>query len=175
MPPGCQAPAAASELGSKQGGYAPTRNLLRCLSVLQQEETPNGKANGSVGLQPHRRRKCRLVAERFMKSEMGLVINIVLGIIEPRRQLANGLPRHFASGGWIGYLIAGFIGFCTLSRCPPSAARFSDLNWRSCYEPFGHDAALAHESPPAGFLYVRIRVEPPVHHRSRPRHCLPDP
>ena len=52
LPPRCQAPAAASELGSKQGGYAPTRNLLRCLSVLQQEEDAKWKSNRSVGLQP---------------------------------------------------------------------------------------------------------------------------
>ena len=35
------------------------------------------------------------LAEQFMKSDMGLLMNIVLG-------------------GWIGYLILGFIGACLL-------------------------------------------------------------
>jgi hypothetical protein len=46
-----------------------------------------------------------------MKSEMGLVMNIVLGIIERCRQLAVGLPRHHARR-LDRVSIAGFIGAC---------------------------------------------------------------
>jgi uncharacterized membrane protein YeaQ/YmgE (transglycosylase-associated protein family) len=48
------------------------------------------------------------LAEQFMKSQMGLLMNIVLGIIGA----AGFLGISF--GGWIGYLIAGFIGACIL-------------------------------------------------------------
>jgi uncharacterized membrane protein YeaQ/YmgE (transglycosylase-associated protein family) len=54
------------------------------------------------------------LAERFMKSQMGLLMNIVLGIIGAAvaSWLFSYLGIHFA--GWIGYLIAGFIGACIL-------------------------------------------------------------
>ena len=50
------------------------------------------------------------LAEQFMKSDMGLLMNIVLGIVGAAIGSAIltffwGQPR-----GWIGYLIAGFIG-----------------------------------------------------------------
>ena len=50
------------------------------------------------------------LAEQFMKSEMGLVMNIVLGIIGAA--VASAILSFFGIhlGGWIGYLIAGFIG-----------------------------------------------------------------
>jgi len=50
------------------------------------------------------------LAEQFMKSEMGLVMNIVLGIIGAA--VASAILNFFGInlGGWIGYLIAGFIG-----------------------------------------------------------------
>ena len=50
------------------------------------------------------------LAEQFMKSQMGLVMNIVLGIIGAA--VASWLFGFFgiSLGGWIGYLIAGFIG-----------------------------------------------------------------
>ena len=50
----------------------------------------------------------------FMKSEMGLVMNIVLGIIGAA--VASWLLGFLGItlGGWIGYLIAGFIGACIL-------------------------------------------------------------
>ena len=51
------------------------------------------------------------LAEQFMKSEMGLVMNIVLGIIGAA--VASWLMGFFGislGGGWIGYLIAGFVG-----------------------------------------------------------------
>src|SRR6516162_9284888 len=50
------------------------------------------------------------LAEQFMKSEMGLVMNIVLGIVGAA--VASAILSFFGVhlGGWIGYLIAGFIG-----------------------------------------------------------------
>ena len=54
------------------------------------------------------------LAEQFMKSNMGLVMNIVLGIVGAI--LANFLLGLLgvSMGGWIGYLIAGFVGACIL-------------------------------------------------------------
>ena len=49
------------------------------------------------------------LAEQFMKSQMGLVMNIVLGIIGAA--VASWLFNlvGVSLGGWLGYLIAGFI------------------------------------------------------------------
>ena len=54
------------------------------------------------------------LAEQFMKSNMGMIMNIVLGIVGA--VVANALLGFFGIvlGGWIGYLIAGFIGACLL-------------------------------------------------------------
>src|ERR1041384_6604674 len=54
------------------------------------------------------------LAEQFMKSDMGLLMNIVLGIVGAAG--ASAIFRFFgiAFGGWLGYLIAGFIGACLL-------------------------------------------------------------
>jgi uncharacterized membrane protein YeaQ/YmgE (transglycosylase-associated protein family) len=54
------------------------------------------------------------LAEQFMHSEMGLFMNILLGIVGAAiaSWLFSLLGVHFA--GWIGYLIAGFIGACIL-------------------------------------------------------------
>jgi uncharacterized membrane protein YeaQ/YmgE (transglycosylase-associated protein family) len=54
------------------------------------------------------------LAEQFMKSQMGLVMNIVLGIIGAA--VASWLLGFLgiSLGGWIGYLISGFIGACIL-------------------------------------------------------------
>ena len=54
------------------------------------------------------------LAEMFMKSGTGILTNIVLGIVGAA--LANFLLGIFgvALGGWLGYLIAGFIGACIL-------------------------------------------------------------
>ena len=54
------------------------------------------------------------LAEQFMKSDMGLVMNIVLGIIGAA--VASAIFSFFGInlGGWIGYLIAGFVGACLL-------------------------------------------------------------
>jgi uncharacterized membrane protein YeaQ/YmgE (transglycosylase-associated protein family) len=54
------------------------------------------------------------LAEQFMKSQMGLVMNIVIGIIGAAvASWLFGLPGIMFAG-WIGYLIAGFIGACVL-------------------------------------------------------------
>jgi uncharacterized membrane protein YeaQ/YmgE (transglycosylase-associated protein family) len=54
------------------------------------------------------------LAEQFMKSNMGLLMNIVLGIVGAA--IASAILSFFgiALGGWVGYLIAGFIGACLL-------------------------------------------------------------
>jgi uncharacterized membrane protein YeaQ/YmgE (transglycosylase-associated protein family) len=54
------------------------------------------------------------LAEKFMKSRMGLLMNILLGVIGAAVAdwLFSFLGVTFA--GWIGYLIAGFIGACIL-------------------------------------------------------------
>ena len=54
------------------------------------------------------------LAEQFMKSDMGLLMNIVLGIVGAA--IASAILSIFgiALGGWIGYLILGFIGACLL-------------------------------------------------------------
>ena len=51
------------------------------------------------------------LAEQFMKSDMGLLMNIVLGIVGAA--VASWLFSLFGFSfgpGWVGYLIAGFIG-----------------------------------------------------------------
>ena len=54
------------------------------------------------------------LAEQFMKSDMGMLMNIVLGIVGAA--IASAILSVFGInvGGWIGYLIAGFIGACLL-------------------------------------------------------------
>jgi uncharacterized membrane protein YeaQ/YmgE (transglycosylase-associated protein family) len=54
------------------------------------------------------------LAEQFMKSDMGLLMNIVLGIVGAA--IASAIFSFFGIvlGGWIGYLIAGFVGACLL-------------------------------------------------------------
>jgi uncharacterized membrane protein YeaQ/YmgE (transglycosylase-associated protein family) len=54
------------------------------------------------------------LAEQFMKSDMGLLMNIVLGIVGAA--IASAILSGFgiALGGWWGYLISGFIGACLL-------------------------------------------------------------
>ena len=51
------------------------------------------------------------LAEQFMKSEMGLLMNIILGIVGAA--LASwlfGLLGLTFGPGWVSYLVAGFIG-----------------------------------------------------------------
>ena len=54
------------------------------------------------------------LAEQFMKSNMGMLMNILLGIVGAAvaSALFSAVGVHF--GGWLGYLIAGFIGACIL-------------------------------------------------------------
>ena len=54
------------------------------------------------------------LAELFMKSDTGLLMNIVLGIVGAA--IASAILSFFGIvlGGWIGYLVAGFIGACLL-------------------------------------------------------------
>ena len=54
------------------------------------------------------------LAEQFMKSNLGMLMNIVLGIVGAA--VANAILSVFGInlGGWLGYLIAGFIGACIL-------------------------------------------------------------
>ncbi|MGB7013204.1 MAG: GlsB/YeaQ/YmgE family stress response membrane protein [Pseudolabrys sp.] len=54
------------------------------------------------------------LAEQFMKSDMGLIMNIVLGIVGAA--VASAILSFFgiALGGWVGYLSAGFSGACLL-------------------------------------------------------------
>ena len=55
------------------------------------------------------------LAEQFMKSDMGLVMNIVLGIVGAAvaSWLFSLMGLSFGPG-WVGYLIAGFIGVVIL-------------------------------------------------------------
>ena len=54
------------------------------------------------------------LAEKFMKSSMGLIMNIVLGIVGAA--IAGWLFSFLGVGfgGWLGYLVAGFIRACIL-------------------------------------------------------------
>jgi uncharacterized membrane protein YeaQ/YmgE (transglycosylase-associated protein family) len=54
------------------------------------------------------------LAEQFMKSNMGMLMNIVLGVIGAA--IASAILSWFGVvlGGWVGYLICGFIGACLL-------------------------------------------------------------
>lgn len=54
------------------------------------------------------------LAEKFMKSNQGIFMNIILGIVGAI--LANFLLSilNLTLGGVFGYLIAGFIGACLL-------------------------------------------------------------
>ena len=61
-----------------------------------------------------RREVAGWLAANFMKSQMGLLMNILLGVVGAAIAdwLFGFLGVTFA--GWIGYLIAGFIGACIL-------------------------------------------------------------
>ena len=54
------------------------------------------------------------LAEMFMKSNMGIMMNIVLGIVGAMIASAIFGMVGISFGGWLGYLIAGFIGACIL-------------------------------------------------------------
>jgi uncharacterized membrane protein YeaQ/YmgE (transglycosylase-associated protein family) len=50
------------------------------------------------------------LAEQFMKSDIGLLMNIVLGIVGAAIGSAIFSFFGIALGGWLGYLIVGFVG-----------------------------------------------------------------
>jgi uncharacterized membrane protein YeaQ/YmgE (transglycosylase-associated protein family) len=53
------------------------------------------------------------LAGRFMRSNTGLLMNIVLGMVGAA--IADAILSAFGIvHGWVGYLIAGFIGACLL-------------------------------------------------------------
>jgi uncharacterized membrane protein YeaQ/YmgE (transglycosylase-associated protein family) len=54
------------------------------------------------------------LAEQFMKSSTGLLMNIVLGVVGAAVASAILSVFGIAFAGWLGYLIAGFIGACIL-------------------------------------------------------------
>ena len=74
------------------------------------EEMSDGRCWSGLDSGHHHRRDCRLAREQFMKSSMGLIMNIVLGIVGAA--IASAILSYFGIvlGGWFGYLISGFIG-----------------------------------------------------------------
>lgn len=56
------------------------------------------------------------LAERVMKSSMGLLMNIILGIVGAvvLNAILSALNVGVLGVGWIAYLITGFIGACLL-------------------------------------------------------------
>ena len=56
------------------------------------------------------------LAEQFMKSNMGLLMNIILGIVGAFifNLIFGTVLGLYAAESWIAYLIAGFIGACLL-------------------------------------------------------------
>jgi uncharacterized membrane protein YeaQ/YmgE (transglycosylase-associated protein family) len=50
------------------------------------------------------------LAEQFMKSDMGIFMNILLGIVGAAIASAILSGLGIMVGGWIGYLVAGFLG-----------------------------------------------------------------
>lgn len=54
------------------------------------------------------------IASSFMKSDTGIMMNIILGIVGAA--IASFIFGFIgvSFGGWLGYLIAGFIGACIL-------------------------------------------------------------
>ena len=55
------------------------------------------------------------LAEKFMRSDMGLLMNILLGIVGAVvLNFILGAAFNLAFAGWIAYLVIGFIGACLL-------------------------------------------------------------
>ena len=56
------------------------------------------------------------LAEQFMKSNMGILMNIILGIVGAAlfNLIFGTLLGLYEADNWLGYLIAGFIGACLL-------------------------------------------------------------
>lgn len=54
------------------------------------------------------------LAEKVMKSDQGLIVNIILGVIGAIIGNAIFNAWGIVLAGWIGFLIAGFVGACLL-------------------------------------------------------------
>ena len=56
------------------------------------------------------------LAEKVMRSDMGLLMNIILGIVGAvvLNAILMALDIGVLGTGWIAYLITGFIGACLL-------------------------------------------------------------
>ncbi|MGQ0526853.1 MAG: GlsB/YeaQ/YmgE family stress response membrane protein [Alphaproteobacteria bacterium] len=54
------------------------------------------------------------LAEKFMKSDQSLIANIILGLIGAIIGNAVFAALDIVLLGWVGYLLAGFIGACLL-------------------------------------------------------------
>lgn len=54
------------------------------------------------------------LAERFMKSDMGVFMNIILGIVGAIVLNAILALAGIGFAGWLAYLVIGFIGACIL-------------------------------------------------------------
>lgn len=56
------------------------------------------------------------LAEQFMKSNMGILMNVLIGIVGAAlfNFIFGTLLGLYAADNWLGYLIAGFIGACLL-------------------------------------------------------------
>ena len=54
------------------------------------------------------------LAEKVMKSNQGLLTNIILGVIGAIIGNAIFNALGIALAGWVGFLIAGFVGACLL-------------------------------------------------------------
>ena len=56
------------------------------------------------------------LAEKITRSNMGLITNIILGVIGAgiASWLFGLLGVRVGGPGWLGYLIAGFVGACLL-------------------------------------------------------------
>ena len=70
------------------------------------------------------------LAEQFMKSEMGILMNIVLGVIGAA--VASAILSFFGVhlGGWIGYLVAGFISMLIwMVQAVPNVPAYKTNQW----------------------------------------------
>jgi uncharacterized membrane protein YeaQ/YmgE (transglycosylase-associated protein family) len=54
------------------------------------------------------------LAEKIMKSDHSLLTNIILGVIGASIANTIFIWMDIIVAGWLGYLIAGFIGACLL-------------------------------------------------------------
>jgi uncharacterized membrane protein YeaQ/YmgE (transglycosylase-associated protein family) len=66
------------------------------------------------------------LAEQFMKSQMGVLNSVVLGIVGAA--IASAILQFFGIG-WLGYLIAGFIGAYLLIRIATASAALGTFDF----------------------------------------------